>query len=268
MCLIVLAWQVHPDYPLVVAANRDEFYARPAAPAAFWADSPDVLAGRDLEAGGTWLGISRDGRFGALTNYREGGRQRPDAPSRGALVADFLAGSQAPGEYLDALAARGCRYNGFNLFAGDRRRLGYYANRGLPGQAPAAPRWLAPGIYGLSNHLLETPWPKLEAAKAAFAEALRELPAEAAFFRLLADREIVADYHLPETGVPLEWERILSAVFVASPDYGTRASTLLTVPRAGPAVFVERSFGAADAVLGEVREEFSFRPDRLQAGGL
>lgn len=258
MCLIVLAWQVHPDYPLVVAANRDEFYARPAAPAGFWADSPDVLAGRDLEAGGSWLGISRSGRFAALTNYREGRRQRAAAPSRGALVADFLAGQEAPGEYLAALAAHGRRYQGFNLFAGDRQRLGYYANRALLGDTPAAPRWLGPGIYGLSNHLLDTPWPKLEAAKAAFADALHELPASESFFRLLADREIVADHHLPETGVPLEWERILSAVFVAAPNYGTRASTLLAVPRDGPVVFIERSFGAADAVLGEVREEFSF----------
>jgi len=250
MCLILLAWHAHPDYPLVVAANRDEFFVRLAAPAAFWAESPQVLAGRDLEAGGTWLGVSRTGRFAAVTNYREGRRQIAGAPSRGALVADFLAGNEAPESYLERLAARAAEYNGFNLFVGDGQHLGYYANRG------AAPCWLAPGIYGLSNHLLDTPWPKLATAKAAFAGALGDLPAEAAFFDLLADQEIVPDTHLPETGVPLEWERILSAVFVNSPDYGTRASTLLTMRKDGLLTLIERSFGAGAVPLGEVRESF------------
>jgi len=250
MCLILLAWQAHPDYPLVVAANRDEFFVRPSAPAAFWPQAPEVLAGRDLEAGGTWLGISRQQRFSALTNYREGGKQRPGAPSRGALVADFLAGDADPEDYLAALAARGADYNGFNLFVGDGQRLAYYSNRG------DSPRWLAPGIYGLSNHLLDTPWPKLAAAKAAFAKALADLPACDEFFELLADREIVPDTHLPETGVPLEWERILSAVFVNSPDYGTRASTLLTTHRTGVVTLIERSFGVGAAPLGEVCETF------------
>jgi uncharacterized protein with NRDE domain len=190
MCLIVLAWQVHPEYPLVVAANRDEFFARPSAPAGFWPERPEILAGRDLEAGGTWLGVNRCGRFAALTNYREGGQQRPEAPSRGALATDFLTQQSDPQRYLDDLAKRGAEYNGFNLFVGDCRRLGYYANRGR------GPRWLEPGIYGLSNHLLDTPWPKLAAAKTAFAGALTRLPTTAPFFDLLADRKIVADAHL------------------------------------------------------------------------
>ncbi|MFZ4538076.1 NRDE family protein [Propionivibrio sp.] len=250
MCLILLAWQVHPEYPLVVAANRDEFFARPSAPAAFWTEAPQILAGRDLEAGGTWLGISRQQRFAALTNYREGGRQLADAPSRGALVADFLSSESDPESYLEALASRGSNYNGFNLFVGDGRRLGYYSNRG-PG-----PRWLAPGIYGLSNHLLDTAWPKLSAAKTAFASALEHLPSSAPFFELLADQEIVPDMHLPETGVPLEWERILSAVFVNSPNYGTRASSLLTMQKTGLITLVERSFGPTATPLGEVCETF------------
>ena len=250
MCLILLAWQAHPDYPLVVAANRDEFFARPSAPAGFWAETPEILAGRDLEAGGTWLGVSRKQRFAALTNYREGGRQHARAPSRGALVADFLTGESDPETCLETLARRGAEYNGFNLFVGDGHRLGYYSNRG------AGPRWLASGIYGLSNHLLDTPWPKLSAAKTAFASALTQLPAAAPFFELLADREIVPDTHLPETGVPLELERMLSAVFVNSPDYGTRASTLLTMHRTGLVTLIERSFGRAAAPLGEVRETF------------
>lgn len=250
MCLILVASHAHPDYPLVVAANRDEFFARPSAAASFWPDAPQVLAGRDLEAGGSWLGITRQGRFAALTNYREGGQQRPETPSRGALVAGFLTGEANAERYLNDLAAHGADYNGFNLFVGDGRRLGYYTNRG------AGPRWLASGIYGLSNHLLDTPWPKLATAKAAFAKALADLPRPEPFFDLLTDREIVPDPHLPESGVPRDWERILSAVFVNSPDYGTRASTLLTIDRNGLVTLTERSFGAAAEPLGEVHERF------------
>ena len=254
MCLILLAWHAHPDYPLVIAANRDEFFARPAAPAAFWNKTPQVLAGRDLEAGGTWLGVDRHGRFAALTNYREGAQQsaqrRPSPPTRGALVADFLAGHAKAEGYLAELATHGADYSGFNLLVGDHRRLGYYTNRG------AGPRWLTPGIYGLSNHLLDTPWPKLATAKAAFAQALTDLPMQVPFFNLLADREIVPDPHLPETGVPLDWERILSAVFVSSPTYGTRASTLLSMHRDGQVTLTEHSFGPGATSLGKVHECF------------
>jgi len=251
MCLILIAWQAHPDYPLVVAANRDEFFARPTAAAAFWPDAPQVLAGRDLEAGGTWLGASRQRRFAALTNYRGGGRQRVDARSRGALVADFLTSRASPVAYLTQLETSAAEYNGFNLVVGDGESLAYYSNRG-DGQ----PRWLNPGIYGLSNHLLDTPWPKLASAKAAFAAALLALPANDLFLDLLADQEIVPDTHLPETGVPLAWERILSAVFVCSENYGTRASTLLTIDRDGRTTLLERSFDAAARVSGEVCETF------------
>ena len=242
------------DYPLVVAANRDEFFARPSAPAGFWDETPGLFAGRDLQAGGTWLGLTRGQRFSALTNFREGGKQRADAPSRGALVADFLAGESDPESYLEALSRHGADYNGFNLFVGDSKRLGYYSNRDSPMQSN--PHWLSPGVYGLSNHLLDTPWPKLSMAKTAFAEALAQLPNSAPFFELLADREIVPDTHLPETGVPLEWERILSAVFVSSPDYGTRASTLLTMHRTGRMSMIERCFDRDAIPLGEINEIF------------
>lgn len=251
MCLILLAWQAHPDYPLVVAANRDEFFARPTAAAGFWPDAPQVLAGRDLEAGGTWLGVSREQRFAALTNYRDGTGQIPGARSRGALVADFLTGRQSPQAYLDTVGDRASDYSGFNLFVGDAEHLAYCSNRD-EGQV----RWLAPGIYGLSNHLLDTPWPKLASARAAFAAALQTLPLAAPFFTLLADREIVADSHLPETGVPLAWERILSAVFVSSEHYGTRASTLLTRRRDGLITLQERSFGAGATPIGEACARF------------
>ena len=265
MCLIIVGWQAHPDYPLVVAANRDEFFARPSAPAAFRDDLPDVFAGRDRQAGGTWIGVTRPfpgaagglrQGFAALTNYREGLAAPVAAPSRGALVADYLRDFAAgkanyAADYLAALTARAQSYGGFNLFVGDGDRLGYLSNRS-PGI-----RWLAPGIYAISNHLLDTPWPKLRTAKAAFAAALPALPALDAFFDLLADDAIVPDEHLPETGVPREWERILSAIFVRSPNYGTRASTLIAVGRDGTTRFRERSFAANGKVSGEVDGVFS-----------
>lgn len=251
MCLILLAWRAHPAYPLVLAANRDEFFVRPSAAAGFWPEAPQVLAGRDLEAGGTWLGIHRKQRFAALTNYREGGRPLAAARSRGALVADFLTGSDTPRAYLEKVATSSAEYNGFNLFVGDGESLGYFSNRG-----DARPRWLEPGIYGLSNHLLDTPWPKLASAKTAFAEALTTLPRQSAFFELLADQEVVADSHLPATGVSLAWERILSAIFVNSEHYGTRAATLIVRRRDGWTSFTERSFGVGAQAIGEVFESF------------
>lgn len=248
MCLILIGWHAHSSYPLVVAANRDEFHARPSSPAAFWAESPQVFAGRDLQAGGTWLGQTRSGRFAALTNFREGRAVSAGAPTRGALTADFLRTDVTIEAYLEALQPRAADYGGFNLLLGDGQRLACFSNRG------SGIQWLGPGIYGLSNHLLDTPWPKLAAAKAGFARALDTLPALTPCFDLLADREIVADSHLPETGVPLAWERVLSAVFVTAPDfaYGTRASTVLTVHKDGEVEFVEQSFSADARPSGRV----------------
>ena len=247
MCLILVAWQQHPEYPLIVAANRDEFFARPTAVAAQWPDLPHVYGGRDLEAGGTWLGISDSGRFAAVTNVREPG-QPPGERSRGHLTRDFLAGDMTAADYANRL--QGERYAGFNLLAGDGTTLSYASNRG------ATARVLAPGVYGVSNHLLDTPWPKLTASKQRFAAALAALPDESGFFALLADTEIVPDEHLPATGVPLPWERLLSAVFVRSPQYGTRASTLLLLPARGAATLIERSFSAAGEI-GETRLKVS-----------
>jgi len=255
MCLILLAWQAHTDYPLVVAANRDEFFARPSAPAAFWPEAPQVCAGRDLEAGGTWLGISRNQRFAALTNFREGRQSAVGCRSRGELVADFLTGTVAPLDYLASVASHAGDYNGFNLFVGDADSLAYYANRGAQ-----PPQRLAAGIYGLSNHLLDTPWPKLATARRAFAESLASLPASEPFFTLLADQEIVADRHLPATGVSLDWERILSAIFVRSTTYGTRASTLLMRHLDGQTTLLERSFDADAKRIGETSETFRSAP--------
>jgi uncharacterized protein with NRDE domain len=234
MCLIVVGWRVHPDYPLVVAANRDEFHARPSAPLARWPDAPEIIGGRDLEAGGTWLGITENGRFAAVTNVREPGMAKGER-SRGALTRDFLIADTSAADY--AAQVDGRRYSGFNLLLGDGESLVYCSNR--DGQ----PRRLAPGIYGLSNHVLDSPWPKLLAARERFSAALPGLPDESAFFELLADRAIVADENLPATGVPLKWERLLSAIFVNSENYGTRASTLVWQRADGVITAHEQSFG-------------------------
>ena len=234
MCLIVVGWRVHPDYPLVVAANRDEFYARPTAIAARWPDVPQIIGGIDLEAGGTWLGITESGRFAAVTNVREPNMAKA-ASSRGALTRDFLLADMPAGDYAEQI--EGSHYAGFNLLLSDGESLLYCSNR------DGEPRALPPGIYGLSNHLLDSPWPKLVQARQRFTAALQHLPEEAAFFELLADQTIVEDDKLPQTGVPLEWERLLSAVFVKSENYGTRASTLLWQGSDGTVKLHEQSFG-------------------------
>jgi uncharacterized protein with NRDE domain len=225
MCLILVAWKIHPDYPLVVAANRDEFFARRSAGADFWREHPQVLAGRDLEAGGSWLGMTRTGRFAALTNYRDPTRQRPDAISRGKLVADFLVGDAGIDAYLDAIDP--AAYNGFNLLLGDGRHL--IATSSVAGQRHE----LSAGVYGLSNALLDTPWPKVGAGKTALVSALTALPDETALWRLLRDDTIHPDAALPATGVSLDWERLLSAAFIRGADYGTRCSTVIKIGVSG-----------------------------------
>ena len=249
MCLIVFAWQAHPDFPLVLGANRDEFLDRPTQPANFWAEPPDLLAGRDLRNGGTWLGITRSGRIAAVTNYRQGSAPRTDLRSRGLLVSEFLAAGRSPESHLAAVAAERRAYDGFNLLAGDGRAIFYFSNRG------SDPQPVAPGVHGLSNALLDTPWPKVERAKSAltqFFDRDRDALVEGVL-ALLADRVRPQDDELPRTGVSLEWERCLSPVFIASPDYGTRCSTVLVIDRHGNVTFVERSFdhttgSATDAV--------------------
>ncbi|AIR88630.1 NRDE family protein [Pseudomonas cremoricolorata] len=244
MCLIVFAWQPGQALPLIVAANRDEFYARPTQPLAAWHDAPGVHAGRDLQAGGSWLGVAAGGRFAALTNIRN-----PDLTtglrSRGELVAGFLRGQLSAAQYLDALAPRVGEYAGFNLLVGDGLHLGYL------NALQAQPRLLEPGVYGLSNAALDTPWPKLHKAR----EGLRaELSAPHAdrLLALLGDDQRPADSALPDTGVGRETERLLSSVFIASPHYGTRASTVLLCDAQGNRQLIERSFGPHGGHLGEV----------------
>ncbi len=236
MCLVLLAWHAHRDYPLIVAANRDEFFDRPTGQAAFWEDNPGVLGGRDLARGGTWLGITRSGRFAALTNYREPSLKLRDALSRGAVVARFLTDEESPARFRDFLDTEGHKYNGFNILFSDGRTMGYYSN------VDGGGRVLAPGIYGLSNHLLDTPWPKVVRAKNAVSSAIDALPDVEPLFTLLRDDRIAHDEELPDTGVSLDWERLLSAAFVRSPSYGTRSSTVLFVTAGGLTRFVERTF--------------------------
>ena len=243
MCLILFAYRCHPVYRLVLAANRDEFYARPTTPADFWEEAPEILAGRDLEAGGTWLGITSSGRFAALTNYRSPQRHQPKAPSRGNLVKDFLTGQTPPEQYLTHIHPRGRDYNGFNLLAGDTMALFYYANQEGIVREPK------PGIYGLSNHLLNTPWPKVDQGRSQLSALMKNQTSihTESLFAILADRSIPADRNLPDTGVGLEWERILSPLFITSSDYGTRSSSILLWERTGKVTFLERTFHAPAA---------------------
>ena len=252
MCLVLLAHECHPEYSLVLAANRDEFYDRPTAPAGFWSDAPQVLAGRDLKAGGTWLGIDRRGRVAAVTNYRQGQRE-PVAPrSRGLLVSEFLSGDTGAAEYMDRVSREAELYNGFNLLAGDVAGMFYYSNR------EGRVRSLDRAIYGLSNHLLDTAWPKVTATKTAFDALLKRRAPDltTSLLTLLADRDPARDEQLPSTGVSQEWEKLLSSAFIASRNYGTRFTTVVLVGRDGRVVFVERSFGPGGVSAGEVRFEF------------
>jgi uncharacterized protein with NRDE domain len=239
MCLIVFAWQVVPGMPLMAAANRDEYYDRPAKPAAWWDDSPQVYAGRDLQGGGTWLGVTRDGRFAALTNIRAPAEKKPDAPTRGALVARYLTGQAGAREYVDEIAAEADRYNGFNLLVGDSTQLIWFTNRDSPDARNGQP--LAAGIYGLSNDALDSPWPKVVRTKAQFASLLCQGAPEEAYFEMLSDTaRTTHDCRLPKTGVSLEMERLLSAVCIESPNYGTRSSTVVQLHACKTAILKER----------------------------
>ncbi|MBL8522361.1 MAG: NRDE family protein [Betaproteobacteria bacterium] len=227
MCLIAFAWQADAEFPLIVGANRDEWHDRPAVPAGWWQDHPNILAGRDLKAGGTWLGVTRSGRFAALTNFRDPSDRKTDAPSRGALVLDFLSGELSPYRYLRELRKTADHYQGFNLLLGDLESLFYFSSR--IGEILGVP----PGVHALSNHTLNEPWPKVESAKSALEAALRaKVPWEArqmAIYNLLSSEDRPVDSALPDTGVGLEWERVLSPPLIVTDAYGTRCSIVLTV---------------------------------------
>jgi uncharacterized protein with NRDE domain len=248
LCLIVLAWKARADLPLVVAANRDEWRDRPAEPAHWWPDHPGLFAGRDLKAGGTWMGITRQGRFAAVTNFRDPAERRSTARSRGELVTDFLLGAAKPGAFLAQLAARAGEYNGFNLILGDGESLWYYGSR------EAEARAIEPGVHGLSNHLLDEPWPKVVRATAAMRSALADPDPAPRLFAALADRLGVPDESLPKTGVGIEWERRLASALITGADYGTRASTVMQFSAAGEIRVEERTIAENGDVAANRRE--------------
>ena len=252
MCLLFFAYECHPNYSLILAANRDEYYNRPTEPAGFWESHPEVFAGRDLEMMGTWMGITKSGRFAALTNYRDPSLQIRGGESRGLLVRGFLCSEQSPEDYLREVGGRRDRYNPFNLLVGDGRNL-YYFNK-LNAQTVS----LAPGIYGLSNHFLDTPWPKVRKSKQALAGYLenRDFVDPGPLFELLADSETAPDQDLPDTGVSKKWEKYLSSVFIRGADYGTRSSTVLLVDRRNRVLFWEKSFLSGQYQIAEVRQTF------------
>ena len=244
MCLILFAWRAHPAHALVVAANRDEYFERPSSAAAFWVDAPEVLAGRDLTAQGTWLGVTQAGRFASITNYRNPAERMATAPSRGRLVADFLTQDDRPSAYFAGVAPQAHEYNGFSMLAADRRSLAFYSNR------EGVVRDVEPGVHGLSNHLLDTPWPKVEKGKEALGALLDRPFDPEAYLQLLGDTEPAHDPHLPDTGVGIEWERKLSSIRIAGGHYGTRCSTVVCIGTDGKVEFWERSYDREGAAIG------------------
>ncbi|HWM27535.1 MAG TPA: NRDE family protein [Woeseiaceae bacterium] len=249
MCLVAFAFRAHPDYRLVLAANRDEFHGRPAAAMHWWADYPSLLGGRDLKAGGTWLAISESGRFGAVTNYREDLETQAGPRSRGELVPGFVAGADSPLAYCRAVDPAG--FAGFSLLAAAGDAMAYVSNRG------DAARSLVPGVYALSNASLDTPWTKVVRSKRAIESMLSQKTIDVeALFRLLADREPAKTDDVG-TGLAPELARAVSAPFIVTPDYGTRCSTVLLIGASGAAEIHERRFDSAGDLAGETRFEFS-----------
>jgi uncharacterized protein with NRDE domain len=244
MCLIVLAWQCHPKYPLIVAANRDEYYRRPTEAAHLWAPPSRVLAGRDLLAGGTWLGITPKGKFAAVTNYREFPHET--APlSRGDLTTGFLNSDIDIHQYAQKSIDTGDQYSGFNLLLSEANQLTYCSNRRTNIQI------LPPGVYSLSNHLLDSPWPKAIHVKKALKPLLKDQSIHVdEILKCLQRREAFPDEHLPNTGVGIELERVLSPPFIVSPDYGTRCSTVVLRNNSGKTILVEQSY-LNDGAIGE-----------------
>lgn len=248
MCLILFAWKKHETYDLIVAANRDEFYNRPTEVAKIWHDHPNLIAGKDLTAGGTWMGVSKTGKFAALTNYRDPAHIDANAPSRGQLTKDYLTQDISPKIYLEQVASERIPYNGFNLLLGDHESLWYYNNIN---HSIAS---LQPGIYGLSNALLDDSWPKVKSGKERLEEMIDQSTLSAnELLEMMHDRSIAPDNELPSTGVPLDWERALSAKFITMENYGTRCSTIL-LKKAKKFKYIEKTH----AHLGQKEDQVEF----------
>jgi uncharacterized protein with NRDE domain len=254
MCLILFAWKVRADTPLIVAANRDEWHRRPAAAAAWWSSHPNILAGQDLEARGTWLGITRAGKFAAITNFREPSLAKTVAPSRGQLTIDYLSGQQSPREYLEQLATHASEYNGFNLLLADQEKMFCYSSMENKIEE------VAPGIHGLSNRALDTPWPKVEIGKSNIGETIEaKMPEDALpelLLAILSNDTKAVDTTLPDTGVGLDWERKLSSALIVSEDYGTRCSTIFIADEKKSS-FVEHTRDKTGAIISTTTFKFS-----------
>jgi uncharacterized protein with NRDE domain len=250
VCLIVFALGLHPAYRLVLAANRDEFHERPSAALAEWPESPGLIAGRDLRGGGTWLGVTSTGRWAAVTNYRDRTPPPSRAISRGRLVGDYLTGDVPAAAYLRSLIPRLEEFDGFNLLAGEGGDAFWLSNRS-PGPA-IEPRPLEPGVYGLSNRLLDTPWPKVVRGTEALTRLIEsDVTEPGPLLDILLDDVVAADQDLPRTGVDRELERALSSAFIRAPGYGTRSSTVLLISRSGAVRIAERRFGPDGSITGE-----------------
>ncbi|WP_339670217.1 NRDE family protein [Dasania marina] len=256
MCLISFAIQQHADWPLILMANRDEYHQRPSAAAHFWQDQPQLFAGRDLQAGGTWLGISQQGQLAAVTNYRETAAQNAvPRYSRGALSSDFLSGPQSASDYLQQLATHAEDFAGFNFICGNPSQLYYFSNR------QGTVRSLKPGIYGLSNGLLDSPWPKVDAAKDALQQRLNSGSINCAgFIADMQNRQAASPQQLPHTGISSQREQLLSSCFIVSGDYGTRCSTAVLFHRSGRIFFMEQSYDAQGRAHYSVQQQLRTAP--------
>ncbi len=259
MCLIVFSYKNTPHHKLILAANRDEFLERPTVPLNYFDTEQTILAGKDLRGGGTWLGVNMAGKVAAITNYRHPDYFGSGKKSRGLILTDYLKYSQNPEAFLEKLYFKRSDYNGFNLLLGDEDDMFYFSS--VTGEIEL----LSPGMYGLSNHLLDSPWPKLEKAKNGLQKIVEE-PGEIskeAIFHLLKDRERPPDSALPDTGVGKEWERLLSSIFISSPTYGTRSSAILTLSSNNSVSFIERTFKhSSTAVLEQRCDEYFFSKDK------
>ena len=256
MCILFIALHSHDRYPVIIAANRDEFYERPTSPAEFWDERPEVLAGRDLKEGGTWLGITKTGRIAAVTNFRNPRTLKEEAPSRGMLVSEYLCADESAPRFIEHLRGEAERFNGFNIVLGDYEGLWYYSNVG--DEAVRLPE----GLHGISNHLLNTPWPKVLRARTRLGTLMKESddPSPDDIFEVLADTSRPDDSLLPDTGVGIEWERILSPLFVVSPHYGTRSSTCIFVDMKGSARFIERVYNGTPSCFTTRAFAFTMEP--------
>jgi len=252
MCLIVFAYKAHPKYKFIFAANRDEFYDRPTKQADYWKDHPELLCGKDLQAGGTWMGITKQGRFAAVTNYRDLKNIKEDAPSRGILTSDFLNNNISAEEYYENIEPSLQDYNGFNLILGSVDELFYFSTH------TSGFKKLEPGIYGLSNAILNTEWPKVKKSKDVLSLLLKNdeiHPWE--LLSILNDTQKAKDEELPETGVGLEWEKILSSIFIQSPKYGTRCSTAVVADIENNVRFAEKTFFGNQGAFSN--KDYSFK---------